>query len=106
MQATVAAPERRLRHGRSNRLVCCSWCGNGIPLDGEDWWWHSPLGSLCARSLGRDDDEAISYSCAATMLGVSRGQVEQLVVHGLLGHHPDGGVLRASVVQRLADQTM
>lgn len=65
-------------------------------------WWRTPLGRLCARSLGRDDAEAVTHSVAAAMLGVTRGTIAQLVHRGTLDRHPDGGVLRASVLQRLS----
>lgn len=69
---------------------------------GEAAWWQTALGRLCARSLGRDDAESVSQSVAAAMLGVTRGTVAQLVARGTLDRHPDGGVLRASVLQRLS----
>ena len=64
-------------------------------------WWRTPLGQLCARSLSRDDAESVSQSVAAAMLGVTRGTVSTLVHRGTLDRHPDGGVLRASVLQRI-----
>lgn len=65
-------------------------------------WWRTPLGRLCARSLGRVDAESVTRSVAAAMLGVHIGTVSQLVHRGTLDRHPDGGVLRASVLRRLA----
>lgn len=65
-------------------------------------WWRTPLGQVCARSLGHRDSEAVTISVAAAMLGVTRGTVAQLLNRGKLDRHPDGGVLRASVLQRLA----
>src|SRR5690606_9786229 len=33
---------------------------HGDPEDvGEPGWWRTPLGRVCARSLGRDDAEAV-----------------------------------------------
>jgi hypothetical protein len=64
-------------------------------------WWRTPLGRMCARSLGRDDAEAVTQSVAAAMLGVTLGTVKQLVARGNLDRHPDGGVTRASVLARL-----
>lgn len=64
-------------------------------------WWQTPLGRLCARSLGRTDSESVSHSVAASMLGVAKGTVTTMVTRGTLDRHPDGGVLRASVLQRL-----
>lgn len=69
--------------------------------DPPDDWWTTPLGRACARSLGTDD-QAISASNAAAMLGTSRSRVYQLVDVGRLDRHPDGGVVRSSVMRRLA----
>jgi len=65
-------------------------------------WWSTPLGRMVARSVGHDDSEAVTQSVAAAMLGVTRGTVAQLVHRGTLDRHPDGGVLRSSVMRRLA----
>jgi hypothetical protein len=65
-------------------------------------WWRTPAGRLCARSLGRDDTEAVTRSVAAAMLGVTPGTIAQLVHRGTLARHPDGGISRASVLARLA----
>lgn len=75
---------------------------NVAPEDaGRADWWRTPLGQLCARSLGRADAEAVSYSVAAAMLGIAKGSVSVMVQRGNLDRHPDGGVLRASVLQRI-----
>jgi hypothetical protein len=65
-------------------------------------WWHTPVGRMVARSVGRDDAEAVTHSVAAAMLGLHRGTVAQLVYRGTLDRHPDGGITRASVLARLA----
>lgn len=65
-------------------------------------WWRTPLGRLCARTLGRNDTDAVTQSVAAAMLGVTRGTIAQMVHRGTLDRHPDGGVLRSSILQRLA----
>lgn len=72
---------------------------------GRAGWWSTPVGRVCATSLGRDDAEAVTQSVAAAMLGVTRGTVAQLVHRGRLDRHPDGHVLRASVLQRIADRS-
>lgn len=69
---------------------------------GEAGWWRTPLGRMCARSLGRDDSDSVTYSVAAAMLGVARGTVSTLVSRGTLDRHPDGGITRASVLLRAA----
>lgn len=68
---------------------------------GEAGWWQSPLGRMCARSLGRTDSEAVTQHVAASMLGITRGSISVMLTRGTLDRHPDGGVLRASVLQRL-----
>lgn len=69
---------------------------------GEAAWWRTPLGRMCARSLGRDDADSVTRSIAAAMLGVAPGTVARYVHDGRLLRHPDGGVTRASVLLRLA----
>jgi len=44
----------------------------------------------------------VAHSIAAAMLGVNPKQIGAMVARGYLDRHPDGGVLRASVFQRLA----
>lgn len=83
-------------------VMCVLW-PHAAPEDcGRADWWQTPLGRLCARSLGRDGAEEVSHSVAAAMLGVTRGTVAQLVHRGTLDRHPDGGVLRSSVLARIA----
>lgn len=75
---------------------------NASPEDcGRADWWQTPLGRLCARSLGRDDSESVTQSVAAAMLGVTRGTIAQMLHRGNLDRHPDGGVLRSAVMARL-----
>lgn len=69
---------------------------------GEADWWRSPLGRMCARSLGREDSDSVTRSVAAAMLGTRPGTVARYVFDGRLERHPDGGVTRASVLLRLS----
>lgn len=74
---------------------------NGSPEDcGQPDWWMSSLGRLCARNL-RGDDRSVSHATAAAMLGVSRGTIGTLTTRGRLAKHEDGGVSRASILDRL-----
>lgn len=82
-------------------LMGCLWPHMSPEECGQADWWRTPLGRLCARSLGRDDAEAVTRHVAAAMLGVSPGTVAQLVARGSLDRHPDGGITRASVMARL-----
>lgn len=72
--------------------------------DPDPSWWQTPLGRVLARSVGADDVEAVTHSVAAAMLGVTRGTIAQLVHRGALDRHPDGGVLRSSILQRIAQR--
>lgn len=71
---------------------------------GHGDWWRTPLGVLCARTLGRLDDDqgAVTHQVAADMLGVVRGTVAQLVSRGTLDRSDDGRVSRAAVLRRLS----
>lgn len=66
-------------------------------------WWRTPVGRLCARSLGTDDSEAVTHSVAAAMLDIQTGSIGSYVARGALERHPDGGVTRASVLLRIAE---
>lgn len=83
-------------------LMCVLWPHGAPEGVGRAGWWRTPLGRLCARSLGREGAEAVTQSVAAAMLGVHPGTISQLVHRGTLDRHPDGGVLRSSVLMRLA----
>lgn len=85
-------------------VMCALWPHGSPEIVGRADWWRTPLGRVCARSLGRDDAEAVTHSVAAAMLGVPRGSIGPMISRGHLDRHPDGGVLRASVLQRLADR--
>lgn len=76
---------------------------NGSPEQcGQPEWWRTPVGRVCAKSLGIAGAEEVTHSVAAAMLGVTRSTVATLVARGTLDRHPDGGVLRSSVLARLA----
>jgi hypothetical protein len=71
-----------------------------LPEDIPDDWWATPLGKLAAQSVGHPTAEAVSFSVAAAMLGVSKGRAQALVKAGKLERHPDGGITSASVRMR------
>jgi len=66
-------------------------------------WWRTPLGLAVAPLLAAtvDADEGWSHADAATVLGVTRGTVAQLVHRGQLDRTPDGSLSRPSVLTRL-----
>lgn len=70
------------------------------PLD----WWRTPMGQLMARRVGHPTANRLPYPVAGAMLGISKQGVHDLVTRGKLVRHPDGGVLPASVRDRLREQ--
>lgn len=85
-------------------IMAALWPHGAPETVGRAEWWRTPVGRLCARSLGTDEAESVTYSVAAAMLGISRGATSTLVSRGRLDRHPDGGVTRVSVLQRLAER--
>jgi hypothetical protein len=82
------------------RLVAAFYPGDG-PFDPPPAWWQTPLGQVTARRAGHPGADAVSYSVAGAMLGVTRQAVHDLVSRGKLPRHPAGGVLAAGVRDRL-----
>lgn len=66
-----------------------------------DSWWGTPLGRATARSYGHPTADAVSFSVAGAMLGVTKATVQDLIDRRKLERHPDGGVTTASVSMRL-----
>jgi hypothetical protein len=64
-------------------------------------WWSTPFGRVVAHRLGHPSTQAVSYSAAGAMLGITRQGVHDLVSRGKLARHPDGGVLVTSIRSRL-----
>jgi hypothetical protein len=71
------------------------------PFDPPVEWWRTPLGQVVAARVGHPFAEAVPYSVAGAMLGVTRQFVHNLVSRGRLERHPDGGVTVASVRARM-----
>lgn len=80
--------------------LLCALFPSGDPEDRDPGWWRTPLGRACGRSLGTDGT-SVSHSVAASMLGIERGSIGKMIGLGVLDRHPDGGVLRTSVLQRI-----
>jgi hypothetical protein len=64
-------------------------------------WWRTPLGQVFLLRVGYPGGDAVPYSVAGVMLGVSRQFVHDLAIRGKLERHPDGGVRVASIQARL-----
>ncbi|WP_283136712.1 hypothetical protein [Rhizohabitans arisaemae] len=83
------------------RLVGTLYPSDG-PFDPPARWWQTPLGRTVARRVGHPAAEAVSYSVAGAMLGVTRQGVHDLVVRGKLARHETGGVTTSSIRDRIA----
>jgi hypothetical protein len=82
------------------RLVITLFPGDG-PFDPPTDWWRTPLGRVMARRVGHPGAEAVPYSVAGAMLGITRQGVHDLVVRGKLRQHENGGVATSSVRDRI-----
>lgn len=82
------------------RIVAALYPGD-TPFDPPAEWWRTPLGQVVLRRAGHPSAEAVSYSVAGAMLGMTRQGVHDLVTRGKLARHPDGGVTVESVRARL-----
>lgn len=99
--AQLTGDDEHLAAATVDDLMGVLW-PHGMPEDHEPGWWRTPLGQAVARSIGHQAAEAVSYGVAAAMLGAPRATVASWVRRGELDRHPDGGVLRSSLMARLA----
>jgi hypothetical protein len=83
------------------RLVCALYPSDRRFEPPADWW-GTPLGRVVAWRAGHPWAEAVSYSIAGAMLGITRQGVHDLVQRGKLERDAAGGVRTASVRARLA----
>ena len=82
------------------RIVSALYPGD-TRFDPPAQWWRTPLGQAVLRRAGHPSAQAVSYSVAGAMLGMTRQGVHDLVTRGKLARHPDGGVTVDSVRARL-----
>lgn len=82
------------------RLIAALYPGDTAFEPPADWW-RTPFGRVVAHRLGHPSTQAVSYSVAGAMLGITRQGVHDLVSRGKLARHPDGGVLVDSIRARL-----
>jgi hypothetical protein len=82
------------------RLVITLFPGDR-PFDPPADWWRTPLGRVMARRVGHPGAEAVPYSVAGAMLGITRQGVHDLVARGKLRQHENGGVATSSVRDRI-----
>lgn len=82
------------------RVIATLYPGDA-PFDPPASWWATPLGQIVIRRAGHPAAEAVSYSVAGAMLGVTKQGIHDLVRRGKLDRHPGGGVTVDSVRARL-----
>ncbi|MCK2220055.1 hypothetical protein MF672_040605 [Actinomadura sp. ATCC 31491] len=87
------------------RLVGALYPADG-PFDPPPAWWGTPFGRAVFRRAGHPAADAVPFSVAAAVLGISRQGVHDLTVRGKLQRDPGGGVTVASVRARLASRTI
>ncbi|MEH1124859.1 hypothetical protein [Micromonospora sp. CPCC 206061] len=73
----------------------------GHPGDDDPTWWTTELGRAIAHAL---DDQGVSQTEAALLLGVTKGTISQLVARGTLARVAGGQVSLTSVLDRLASR--
>ena len=82
--------------------------GTLFPVDGPfsppTGWWTTPFGRAVLLRAGHPSAEAVSFTVAAAMLGISRQGVHDLARRGKVQAHPEGGVTVDSVRARLKER--
>lgn len=81
------------------RVISSLYPGD-TPFEPPAGWWRTPLGQVTLRRVGHPSAQAVSYSVAGAMLGITRQGVHDLVTRHKLERHPEGGVTVESVRAR------
>jgi hypothetical protein len=76
------------------------------PFNPPAQWWATPFGRAVLLRAGHPNAEAVSFTVAAAMLGISRQGVHDLARRGKVQAHPDGGVTVDSVQARLKERLL
>ena len=76
------------------------------PFNPPAQWWGTPFGRAVLLRAGHPTAEAVSFTVAAAMLGISRQGVHDLARRGKVQAHPDGGVTVDSVQTRLKERLL
>lgn len=69
-------------------------------------FWGTPVGRLLAWAGSASDEDAdpVPSAGAALALGVVKQRTSQMITEGKLVKHPDGGVTRASLRDRMREK--
>lgn len=98
--AQLLGRDNKLAVHTAARLVAALFPGDR-PFDPPDAWWGTALGRVVARRVGHPGRDAVPFSAAGAMLGITRQGVHDLVKRAKLDRHPDGGVTTSSIHARL-----
>jgi hypothetical protein len=98
--AQLLGRDHQLAVHTAARLIAALFPGDGL-FDPPDEWWRTAFGRAVDRRVGHPSKEAVPFSAAGAMLGITRQGVHDLVKRAKLARHPDGGVTTASVRARL-----
>ena len=77
-----------------------------VPFNPPTEWWSTPFGRAVLLRAGHPHAEAVSFTVAAAMLGISRQGVHDLAKRGKVQPHPEGGVTVDSVQTRLKERML
>jgi hypothetical protein len=83
------------------RLVSALYPGDE-PFDPPAAWWDTPLGRAVALRAGHPAAAAVPVSVAASMLGITRQGVHDLVRRHKLDRDTNGAITTASIQARLS----
>nr|WTB30675.1 hypothetical protein OG781_15275 [Streptomyces sp. NBC_00830] len=97
---TLLGTDDRAAQYTAIRLVSVLYPSDA-PFDPPAEWWSTPFGRAVALRAGHPAAEAVPFSVAAAMLGITRQGVHDLTNRGKLERHPSGGVTVASVRTRI-----
>ncbi|MFF0311405.1 hypothetical protein ACFYSC_28570 [Streptosporangium sp. NPDC004379] len=98
--AQLLGRDERLAVRTAARLIAALFPSDG-PFDPPDEWWRTAFGRAVARRAGHPGRQAVPFSTAGAMLGITRQGVHDLVKRAKLDRHPDGGVSTDSIRRRL-----
>lgn len=98
--AQLLGSDAALANGTGSRLLAALF-GEDDDFSPPDGWWRTPFGRVIARRLGYPGRDGLSGAEAASLLGITRQGVHDLLNRGKLDRTSQGQVSVASVRARL-----
>jgi len=97
--SVMLGPDDRAAVQMIARVISSLYPGDA-PFAPPAEWWRTPLGQVAVRRIGHPSAQAVPFSVAGAMLGITRQGVHDLVTRHKLERHPEGGVTVESVRAR------